>query len=162
MSLSARQYYHYTALHHAEEIIAAGGISKGGIPIPDPSGEYLDDPRGGPCLRLPLAAARGWQWLTKRADWAQPWATRQIIDCDRTEVRFVVEIPLLELDRLRRWDDVAADFGYTPEIGRRFAALAGGDSSSWFVFGGVIPKRWILAVEKRPGLGEGVTPCTKM
>jgi hypothetical protein len=147
-ALPPRRYYHYTALHHAEQIVASGAISRGGIPIPDPSGEYLD------------GVIRGWQWLTPDDRWDQPWATRQIMRCDRTEVRFVVEIPLLELDRLRRWDDVAVDFGFGPHAARRFADLAGGDSSSWYVFGGVIPKRWIIGVEKRPGLGQGVPPCT--
>lgn len=145
--LPARRYYHYTALQHAEQIVASGGISRGGIPIPDPSGEYLD------------RVERGWQWLTKSDEWDQPWATMQSIDCDRTEVRFTIEIPLLELARLRRWDDIAADFGYRPEIAARFAALAGGESSSWFVFAGTIPNRWIVTIEKRPGLGDDLRAC---
>ncbi|MFL5688679.1 MAG: hypothetical protein ACJ77I_06790 [Chloroflexota bacterium] len=142
-----RRLFHYTALHHAEEIMRSGGISSGGIPIPDPSGEHLE------------RVERGWQWLTTSDDWAQPWATRKTVRCDRTEVRFVVEIPLLELHRLRRWDAVASDFGYRPEIARAFADLAGGDSSAWHVFRGTIPRSWLRGVEKRPGLGDDVAPC---
>lgn len=147
MSLPPRRFLHYTALHHAEDIVRSGAINRGGIPIPDPSGEYL------------AGQERGWQWLTKSEEWSQPWATQQVITCDRTEVRFTVEIPLLDLDRLYRWDAVAADFGYRPDIARKFADLAGGDSSCWFVFNGTIPKRWLRSVEKRPGLGAGVPAC---
>lgn len=142
-----RRLFHYTALHHAEGIMRSGGISRGGIPIPDPTGTHAE------------GVERGWQWLTTSDDWAQPWATRGIVRCDRTEVRFVVEVPLLELHRLRRWDAVAADFGYRPELARAFAGLAGGDSSAWRVFRGTIPRSWLRGVEKRPGLGAGVAAC---
>lgn len=142
-----RRLFHYTALHHAEEIMRSGGISSGGIPIPDPAGECLE------------RVERGWQWLTTSDDWAQPWATRERVRCDRTEVRFVVEVPVLELHRLRRWDAVAADFGYGTELARAFAHLAGGDSSAWHVFQGTIPRSWLRGVEKRPGLGDGVATC---
>lgn len=147
MKLPSRHYYHYTALHHAEEIVASGGISRGGIPIPDPSGEYLD------------GIERGWQWLTTSADWAQPWATRTLTACDRTEVRFTVEIPLLDLDRLARWDNIAVAFGYSKRSAERLAQFGGGDSSSWFVVWGTIPKSWFRTVEKRPGLGADVSVC---
>ena len=142
-----RRLFHYTALHHAEDIMRSGGISRGGIPIPSADGARLE------------RVERGWQWLTTSDDWAQPWATRKVVRCDRTEVRFVVEVPLLELHRLRRWDAVAADFGYRPLIAQAFADLAGGDSSAWHVFQGTIPHSWLRGVEKRPGLGDAVAPC---
>lgn len=130
---------HYTARHHAEEILLAGAISKGGIPVPDASGEFL------------AGHVPGWQWLTDDATWRQSWATQISIRCDRTEVRLVVEIPLLELHRLKRWDAVAAEFGYPPDLARQFAQIGGGtDSSHWFVFRGPIPISWLLRLESRP------------
>lgn len=131
--------FHYTALHHARDIIVSGAISKGAIPVPDAAGEYL------------VGHVPGWQWVTTDADWRQSWATRLHHTCDRTEVRLVVEIPLLELHRLKQWDKVAADYGYTPAIAKAFAEINGGtDSSPWFVFQGPIPTRWIVDQERRP------------
>jgi hypothetical protein len=134
--------YHYTALHHADEIRASGAISRGGVPVPDQDGETL------------RAIVPGWQWLTRSSTWAQPWATRQVIRCDRTECRLVVEIPLLELDRLRRWDRVWPLFGFTAQAARRFAALGGGsdaDAAAWYLFKGPIPYDWVVEIETRPG-----------
>jgi hypothetical protein len=62
--MNGRRLYHYTALDHAEEIVRSGVISRGGIPLPDASGEHLDP------------VERGWQWLTTSDDWAQGWAAR--------------------------------------------------------------------------------------
>ena len=139
--MNGRRLFHYTALHHAEQIRRAGGITRGGVPIPSADGESL------------AGLVPGWQWLTTDAGWAQSWATRQSIDCDRTECRFVVVVPLEELHRLKRWDRVAADFGYRPETAAAFAALGGGDASSsasWYVFKGPIPAAWLVALERRP------------
>ena len=145
--MSVRPLYHYTALHHAEEIVRSGSISHGGVPIPDTTGEFLE------------RVANGWQWLTTSDAWDQPWATRKLVTCDRTEVRFVVDVPILERHRLLRWDTVAPDFGYKPAYAKAFADLGGGDSSSWFIFSGAIPKAWLKQVEKRPGLGADVPAC---
>lgn len=145
--MNGRRLYHYTALDHAEEIVRSGVISRGGIPLPDASGEHLDP------------VERGWQWLTTSDDWAQGWAARKLVGCDHAEVRFVVEIPLRHLHRLRRWDAIAADFGYHPALAVAFAALAGDDPTEWYVCRGLIPKAWLISVEKRPGLGAGVPPC---
>jgi hypothetical protein len=147
MMLLARRFYHYTALHHAEKIMQSGGLTRGGIPIPDPSGQDVG------------RALYGWQWLTKDDDWAQGWATNRLVTCDRTEVRFVVEIPLLERHRCRQWDAVAADFGFRPHTNAVFAACVGGDSSTWYVFEGSVPRGWLTAIERRPGLGDGVPIC---
>jgi len=141
--MPGRRLYHYTALHHADEIRASGAIARGGIPIPDADGETL------------VGVAPGWQWLTTSDDWRQSWATRQTIRCDRTECRLVVSIPLLELERLQRWDTVAPLFGYTTETQLRLGRLGGGSdatSSSWYVFKGRIPYAWVVGVERRPGL----------
>jgi len=135
-----RRLYHYTAEHHAEQILKSGAISRGGVPIPAKDGDTLE------------GVAPGWQWLTSSDDWSQSWATRQVTDCDRTECRFVVEIPLLELPRLYRWHKAAGDFGFTPELAERFAKLGGGDgdTSSWFIFRGTIPRAWLVTLERRP------------
>jgi hypothetical protein len=136
-----RRLYHYTALHHAEEIRRSGGISRGGVPVPSADGETV------------VGLARGWQWLTSDAGWAQSWATRQSIECDRTECRFVVEIPLLELHRLHRWDRSAGLFGFGPDAAKRFAELGGGTEEaarSWWLFKGRIPAAWLVGLERRP------------
>lgn len=131
--------FHYTATHHAREILVSGAISRGHIPVPDAAGEYLAG-------HIP-----GWQWVTTDAEWRQSWATRIKHNCDRTEVRFVLEIPLLELHRLKRWDAVAANYGYTPDLAQQFAEIGGGkDSSHWYVFQGPIPAAWIVDLERRP------------
>ena len=134
-----RPLYHYTARHHADEIREHGAIDRGGVPISDRGGEAL------------LGIARGFQWLTTDASWRQGWATRREIRCDRTECRLVVEIPVLELHRLSRWTEVARDFGYRPDVARRFAALGtGSDPATWYLFEGAIPYAWVKAVEARP------------
>jgi hypothetical protein len=133
--------YHYTAEHHAREIMAGAGITGGAVPIPSKDGKTL------------AGVTPGWQWLTDDPTWRQSWATRQAITCDRTECRLVVAVPLLELHRLLRWSRVAADFGYSPELARAFAELGGGsaaDAEHWRVFGGPIPADWIVRLERRP------------
>jgi len=139
--VTGRRLFHYTALHHAEEIRASGGITRGAVPIPSADGRSL------------AGIGSGWQWLTTDDGWAQSWATRQSIDCDRTECRFVVVVPLEELHRLFRWDREAGRFGFTPETARRFAELGGGtaaSSAAWYVFKGSIPAAWLVALERRP------------
>ncbi len=139
MTDGGRRLYHYTAQHHADEIAATGAIDRGGIPIPTRTGDGL------------LGVAPGYQWLTTDARWAQGWATRQKIRCDRTECRLVVLIPERQTHRLLPWSEVARDFGYRPEIARRFAALGtGSDPATWFVFEGPIPYEWVALVEDRP------------
>jgi hypothetical protein len=134
-----RRVYHYTARHHADEIAATGAIDRGVIPIPTRTGDAIS------------GIVRGYQWLTTDARWAQGWATRQKIRCDRTECRLVVAIPILDLHRLSPWAQVARDFGYRPEVARRFAALGtGSDPATWFVFEGAIPYAWVITVEDRP------------
>lgn len=132
--------YHFTATHHAAGIARDGEMHGGVIPIPSADGQYLD------------AVEHGWQWLTTDPTWRQSWATALKADCDRTEVRLTIEIPLVDLSRLKRWDAVAPEYGYTPPIAERFAKLGGGsgDTSSWRVFRGSLPADWITAVDARP------------
>ena len=138
-ALTGRRLFHYTALHHAEEIRASGGITRGAVPIPSADGQ------------APAGLAPGWQWLTSDPDWAQGWATRQVVTCDRTECRFVVLVPLEEMDRLFRWDRTAVQFGYDAETAARFAALGtGSDPARWWLFKGSIPAAWLVALERRP------------
>jgi hypothetical protein len=139
-----RRLYHYTAKHHAEGIIRDRSIHGGVIPVPDAGGEYL------------AGTVPGWQWLTSDPAWRQSWATQLKHNCDRTEVRFTVAIPLLELHRLQRWDKVAADYGYDAELARKFREIGGGtDSSQWFIFRGAIPADWIVGFDERPERTEG-------
>jgi hypothetical protein len=140
MTSRGRRLYHYTARHHADDILKHGGITRGAVPIPAADGETID------------SFAPGWQWLTSDDSWQQSWATNIMIGCDRTECRFVVEIPLLQLEWLRPWTLAAADFGYTHETAERIAQLGGGsgDTSSWYIFGGPIPRSWLVELEKRP------------
>lgn len=141
MSMNARRLYHYTALHHAESIIRDGEIHGGVIPMPSSDGETLE------------GLAPGWQWLTDDATWRQSWATRVRARCDRTEVRLVIEIPLLAMTRLRHWPKVAEQFGFTPDLARRFAELGGGTPESaahWYVFRGSIDAGWVVDMERRP------------
>jgi hypothetical protein len=134
-----RRLYHYTARHHADEIMQHGAIDRGGVSIPDRSGNGL------------LGVVRGYQWLTTDATWAQGWNTRTLVRCDRTECRLVVLIPERQLHRLSRWTEVARDFGYRAEVARRFAALGtGSDPTTWYVFEGPIPYEWVALVEDRP------------
>lgn len=142
--------FQYTALHHVTEIWKHGAIDKGGIPVPDASGKFL------------AGHVPGWQWLTDDPEWHQSWATQITLHCDRTECRMVLEIPVLELHRLKRWDAVAAEFGYPPDLAKAFAEIGGGTvhsvagtstpstSSHWFVFQGPIPITWIVGLERRP------------
>ncbi|HYW27704.1 MAG TPA: hypothetical protein VE953_26265, partial [Terriglobales bacterium] len=131
--VTGRRLFHYTALHHAEEIRASGGITRGAVPIPSADGQ------------APAGLAPGWQWLTSDPDWAQGWATRQVVTCDRTECRFVVLVPLEEMDRLFRWDRTAVQFGYDAETAARFAALGtGSDPARWWLFKGSIPAAWLV------------------
>jgi hypothetical protein len=134
-----RRLYHYTARHHADEIREHGAIDRGGVPIPNRSGDEI------------LGVVRGWQWLTTDPSWRQGWATKHTIGCDRTECRLVVDVPVIELHRLSRWTEVARDFGFRAAQARRFAALGtGSDPSTWYVFEGPIPYAWVVAVERRP------------
>lgn len=143
-----RRLYHFTARHHADGILRDGSMHGGVIPVPDPSGEYL------------AGTVPGWQWLTADPSWRQSWATRIKARCDRTEVRLTIEIPLLELHRLKQWDRIAADFGYPPDLARKFAEIGGGtDSSVWYVFRGAIPAAWIVDMAERPA-DVGPVPST--
>lgn len=139
----ALRLYHYTARHHAAEIMRHGALDRGGIPIPTKRGDGIS------------GIVRGYQWLTSDPSWRQGWATMLVVRCDRTECRLVVTIPEKQSHRLSHWPEVAGDFGYRGETARRFAALGGGsDPETWYLFEGPIPYEWVALVERRPGLLE--------
>lgn len=139
--------YHYTARHHADEIMAHGAIDRGGIPIPTRSGDAMS------------GIARGFQWLTSDPSWRQGWATRETIGCDRTECRLIVLVPEKQAHRLMPWVEVAHDFGYRGDLARRFAAIGtGSNPTTWYVFDGPIPYDWVALVETRPRLPAAGVP----
>lgn len=124
--------FHYTGTHHIDGI-RQKGIRSGGLVVPTTAGNRI---------------VRGWQWLTDDPSWQQGWATMETLDCDRTEVRFIVAIPKSHRNKLHRWDALSEMFAkwWVDD----FREQGGGDSSHWYVFQGPIPFGWTRGMEQRP------------
>lgn len=123
--------YHFTASRFVEEI-KKDGLTLGQMPIFTKTKTILM----GPC-----------QWLTSdgRFD-RQNWATRQLIDYDRTDVRLTVTIPKTARDKLCRAYDLLP---HLPEEGRRIITDWEG-SENWYLFFGRIPPGWIREIVEKP------------
>lgn len=128
--------YHFTGREHLNGI-RRDGLSLGSMLLPDGSFE------------------RPVQWLTKSSSWAQPWATRRIVHCDRSECRLPVVIPNAMRERLHRWCDYSRQF--PREWVEEFNEAGGGGAVAreWYVFLGCIPTVQIVGLDFRPeGPGE--------
>jgi hypothetical protein len=118
--------YHFTAQHHVDGGPGhpGPGIAKVGL---------LANPH--PLVLLPAHV-----WLTADASFDQMWSTRPVpgVNCDRTEVRLTIEVPLLH----SRWLPYRVVRTFVRSEWR--ADFEGGfDLSAWSVFMGWITPEWI-------------------
>ena len=124
--------YHFTAAEYLE------GIKQNGIV----RGHVATSPTE--ALQAP--------WLTSDPSWeAQRWTHSSAHD--KSRFRLTVEIP----DNTRglwHWPRLARELKVSPEWFKIQSDLRG-DPEPWYVFYGVIPPEWIVAIDERPG---GVKP----
>lgn len=126
--------YHFAPAHMVKSILR-NGLTLGQLPILDDSGNLVSfiGPR---------------QWLTKDGDWnKQSWATKKLINYDRTAFRLLISIPKANRDILSKAYDIME---HLPEPSRRLITDWEG-SENWYLFLGRIPSGWIRRVEVNPG-----------
>lgn len=121
--------YHFTARHHSTGQDGPG-IGRVGI-LPNAHPGILI----GPVV-----------WLTTNPSFDQGWATRETIDCDRTEVRIEVCVPRADAKNLLLWSEVAP-FVIGPNA-RQALELVGG-SEAWRIWPGRIPSGWLRTITER-------------
>lgn len=83
------------------------------------------------------------QWLTSDPDKEnQSWATKELIDYDRTAIRITVDIPEYFLENLVSAREFVKNF-----TGENKALVEEWEGSeSWFIYKGQIPPGWIVGV----------------
>lgn len=117
--------------------IRSQGLTKGMIPT-------VQRMEGHTKRRYSHVLIPGWQWVTLDGDHdRQSWATRQLMNDDRTEYRFTLEIPEKEINSLYDRERLLTVY---PEVGPLFDGWEG--SENWRVFRGSIPKYWIKAIDQ--------------
>ena len=85
------------------------------------------------------------QWLTAEPDpRKQSWATSVLIPYSRTACRLTVEIPPSRMRKLHK----ALTFVKSLAPQHRPIVEGWEGSESWYIYKGVIPPKWIKAVEK--------------
>ena len=83
------------------------------------------------------------QWLTSESDKRkQSWATKQLIDYDRTAYRLTIQIPKSHHKKLVR----AIDFVKDMSVERRRIIEDWAGSDQWYIYLGVISPKWIVGV----------------
>ena len=89
-------------------------------------------------------AMAGWQWLTLDGEKEhQSWNTHVLLDYDRTQYRWTVEIP--ERDETQIYDKTRLEALY-PWVNILFDGWDG--SENWRVYHGPIPKKYLKKLEK--------------
>ncbi|MFI5222678.1 MAG: hypothetical protein ACHQX3_00285 [Nitrospirales bacterium] len=113
--------YHFTSLTHLPEILAAGAITRGDVPL---------TPTGG--FNTP--------WLTsdsERVD--QYWS----VFAAKQVVRFTIHIPKADRKSLVKWSDFALAMHIDPEWYAALDKVAGHRSDAWYLYLDKIPLRWV-------------------
>lgn len=127
--------YHFTAAHLVSSI-QRNGLTMGQLPILDKDGNLVSVIS--PC-----------QWLTSDGDWdKQSWATKNLINYDRTAYRLLFSIPKAHRKQLFKAHDFLPNL---PTPTQRLITDWEG-SEHWYLFFGKIPRGWIREVQQRPGL----------
>ncbi len=127
--------YHFAPAHLVSQILQ-DGLTLGTFPL------YED----GELQFLPRC-----QWLTLEPDERkQSWATKSLIDYNRTAYRLTIAIPDSHHKKLIR----ASDFirGFPQEACRLIEDWPGSDK--WYIFRGRIPPKWILGCHAVKSAGE--------
>ena len=120
--------YHFCADRHIKNILRKGLI-EGGLTEITPRGFILHT---------------GWEWLTTDPDPKhQSWATRNIVQYDRTAWRLTIEIPDSELYRIYDRQRLQTIYPFANPL---FEGWLG--SENWRVYRGWIPKEYIKAYER--------------
>jgi hypothetical protein len=85
------------------------------------------------------------QWLTTEPDRRkQSWATRNLIQYDRTAYRLTIRIPNNRLKKLRQ----AAEYIKTFPENQRGIIESFEGSDHWYIFFGKIPPQWIMGCHR--------------
>ncbi len=129
--------YHFAPEHLLENIMKQG-LTDGVLPNFLPSGQVI--------FHKPI------QWLTSDPGFEnQSWATKELIDYDRTAVRLTVKIP--KSSRKQLWG--AHEMLPSLPAGSRQLITDWPGSEDWYLFFGKIPRGWIReVVEKRKEMGN--------
>lgn len=123
--------YHFCAEKYVGQIIRQG-LTIGMVTEPTPTGYRMHN---------------GYIWLTTDPDpTQQSWATRIKVKYSRTAYRLTVEIPDEECVRVHDRAQLRKIFPSCDVLFKHWPR-----SENWRVFRGMIPKEWIVKVEKMEG-----------
>ena len=132
--------FHFTSPEHIRGC-EIRGIVNGMIPM---------------CLE-PFSPKFGYQWLTSNKDFDQSWDRDKSLPYDRTAHRIEVHIPKKHLHKLLKFDTDGKKM--IPK--EMYEALSGyGDPESWYMYHGIILKKWLGKISDKPG-GPVITPEMK-
>ncbi len=132
--LKENQYFHFCADLFLCRVggIKDVGITLGKIPFMKNGKFYFLD---------------GYQWLTKNSTFNQSWNESSTLPYDRTANRLVVEVKRQKKHQVYKWMDFCER--HKNDLSDDMNAF--GDPENWYIFNGIIPVSWIVAIDQKGG-----------